>query len=119
FLYSESLDSQKARNWSANLGGPAHGIAFLDSRVVAATLNGGITRIDANGKRTGFTQLPAPLTHIQLLRNALFAPGLDGRVYQVNAKTLELVKAWETNGYSESNRHFPTLLSTGDSLFAT
>src|SRR5690606_18731637 len=77
YLYAESLQPEKARNWSVNLGGPAHGLVLQDNAIAAATINGTITRIDPNGKRLNYTQLPAPLTSLQQIGNSLFAPGLD------------------------------------------
>ncbi len=119
FLYSESLDTQKAPNWTANLGGPAHGIAVMENGIAAASVNGTLSLIDANGKRTAFSQLPAPLTDLQRSGSRLLAPGLDGRIYEVDAATLKLVKVWETNGYTENDLHFPKLQQAGNVTFAT
>jgi len=117
FLYSESLDNKKAPDWSVNLGGPAHGLIMQDSGLTAATINGTITQIDGNGKRLNYTQLPAPLTGLAQIGKSLFAPGLDGRIYQVNPTTLQLEKIWETGGFVESDLYFPQLFSSGDALF--
>jgi hypothetical protein len=117
FLYSESVNTEKARDWSVNLGGPAHGIVLQNNAIAAATINGAITRVDANGNRLNYTQLPAPLTGLALIGKSLFAPGLDGRIYQVNPTTLQLEKTWETGGFAESDLYFPQLFSSGDALF--
>lgn len=117
FLYSESLNPEKAVDWSVNLGGPAHGIVLQNNAIAAATINGAITRVDANGKRLNYTQLPAPLTGLAQIGKSLFAPGLDGRIYQVNPTTLQLEKTWETGGFVESDLYFPQLFSSGDALF--
>ncbi len=119
FLYSESLDNKKAPDWSVNLGGPAHGLIMQDSGLAAATINGTITRIDGNGKRLNYTQLPAPLTDLVQSGKSLFAPGLDGRIYQVNSTTLQLEKTWESDAYAQSDLYFPKLFSSGNALFVS
>lgn len=119
FLYSESLDTKKAPNWIANLGGPAHGIVLQENGIATAGINGQLTLVNADGKRTAFAQLPAPLTDLHSSGTHLLAPALDGRIYEVDAATLKLVKVWETNGYAESDLYFPKLQSAGNALFAT
>jgi hypothetical protein len=119
FLYSESLQPAKAPNWSANLGGPAHDLVLQNNALAAATVNGVITRVDANGKRLNYTQLPAPLTSLQQIDNSLFAPGRDGRIYKVDATTLQLQQVWESGGYAVSDQHLPAVFSCGKVLFAS
>jgi|GEM_PF-954304 len=119
YLYAESLQPEKARNWSANLGGPAHGLVLQKDAIAAATVNGSITRIDPNGKRLNYTQLPAPLTSLQQIGGSLFAPARDGRIYKVDATTLKLQQVWETGNYADSNQHLPKVFSCGTALFAT
>ncbi len=119
FLYSQSLDKTKAPDWSANMGGPAHGLALQNNRIVAATMNGILTQIDSNGKRVYYTQLPAPLTDLLTQNQTLLTTGLDGRIYGVDAATLELQKVWETGGYSVADLHLPKLVSSGEATFAS
>jgi len=118
FLYSESLQTEKAPDWSANLGGPANGLVLQEDAIAAATLNGIITRLDPNGKRLNYTQLPAPLTDLLAQDNYLFAPGRDGRIYQLSAPQLELQQVWETAGYAESDLYCPQLCSCAATVFA-
>ncbi len=119
FLYTESLDTQKAPAWIANIGGPAHGVVLTGNGIAAANVNGIVSLVDGNGKRTAFTQLPAPLTDVKQNGSQLLAPGLDGRIYEVDAVTLKPTKVWDTGGYAESDLYFPKLQQAGNATFAT
>jgi hypothetical protein len=118
YLYSQSLDKIKAPDWSANIGGPAHGLAMQNGGVIAATVNGTLTQLDGNGRRVRYAQLPVPLTDLLAQNQTLWTTGLDGRIYQMDAATLQLQKVWETGGYSVADLHFPKLVLGGGLAFA-
>ncbi len=84
YLYVMTPPENNYRNWSLNVGGKPVALVELnhaDSVLAAATDTGVITFIDALGKKTGTTYLPAPVSDMKFWEGKLLATALDGYAY--------------------------------------
>lgn len=84
YLYTMTPPENNYRNWTLNVGGKPVALVELnhaESAIAAATDTGVITFIDALGKKTGTTYLPAPVTDMKLWDGKLLATALDGYAY--------------------------------------
>ena len=84
YLYVMTPPENNYRNWSLNVGGKPVALVKLNHAgavLAAAADTGVITFVDALGKKTGTTYLPAPVTDMKLWNGKLLAAAMDGYAY--------------------------------------
>lgn len=87
YLYVMTMPGNEYSAWSLNVGGKPVSIVELNQAgavLAAATDTGVITFIDGDGKKTGTTRLPAPVTDMKLWKGKLLATALDGYAYVID-----------------------------------